>query len=176
MHPEIFKKFEDLISIYKPEIMENVLEIGADLNFSLLTSKVFKGVFNRVGLNLKPIQSNSTIQMVCGDSNDMDMYEEGSFDVVLSNATLEHDKYFWKSISEMRRVLSIGGLMVIGVPGYVGAESGNSTPTYMVHDLPGDYYRYSVQSCKEVFFEEFSNIDQTIMLHPPRIITSGIKV
>jgi hypothetical protein len=31
---------------------------------------------------------------------------------------LEHDKYFWKTVTEIRRVTRRGGVIVIGVPGY----------------------------------------------------------
>ena len=79
----------------------------------------------------------------------------GASDMVLCNATLEHDRYFWRSLAEMKRVLRPGGLLVIGVPGYVEnpeRDHGKSTHTYRVH-YKFDYYRFSEQAVRDVFFE-----------------------
>jgi len=174
MHKAIFSKFGTLVESYQMTGAANVLEIGAHIKKGLLSLPVFSNS-NKVGLNLKPFKSSKTITMVKGNSNDMSMFKDNEFDVVLSNATLEHDKYFWKSIAEMRRILAVGGLMIIGVPGYDGTNTADkSVPTYMIHDFPGDYYRYSKQSCKEIFFDGFKHINQTVFLHPPRIVTAGI--
>lgn len=48
----------------------------------------------------------------------MDCFEDQKFDAVLCNAVLEHDKYFWKTIAEIKRVTKPDGLIVIGTPGY----------------------------------------------------------
>jgi len=120
------------------------------------------------------------------------MFENETFDCVLCNAVLEHDKFFWKSIAEMRRVLKNGGLMIIGVPTYtnhwfhgitnfiVGRNFvfdffRNTTFCFKIHDAPGDYYRYSEQTVKEVFFDEFINVRTYTRLCPPRIIGCGFK-
>ena len=47
------------------------------------------------------------------------MFDDESFVLVMSNAVLEHDKHFWLTLAEMKRVTRPGGLMVIGVPGFV---------------------------------------------------------
>ena len=50
-----------------------------------------------------------------------------------------------------------------------------TTITFELHSATGDYYRFSPQTFKEVFFEGMSNVEiHTIML-PPRIIGVGIK-
>jgi hypothetical protein len=50
----------------------------------------------------------------------MSRFADGEFAAVLSNATLEQDPYFWKTVGEIHRVTSSGGFIAIGVPGYAG--------------------------------------------------------
>ena len=55
----------------------------------------------------------------------------------------------------MKRVLKPGGLLIISVPGYVQdpeRDLGRATHTYRVH-YRFDYYRFSEQAVREVFFE-----------------------
>ena len=178
MTDEIYFTFEKVLSLHINLNIERVLEVGATDVGCLLESSVFSESSLRVGLNQTSYPSNDICTRVNGNSNDMSMFNSGSFDVVLSNATLEHDKFFWKSIGEMRRVLAVGGFMAIGVPGYIGKNLPfKIVPTYNVHGerLYGDYYRYSEQACREVFFDGFSRISQTVVSCPPIIITSGFK-
>ena len=82
------------------------------------------------------MSSEGEIVAVTGNANRMDAFEDEMFDLVLSNATLEHDKHFWLSVAEMHRVLRPGGLLVIGVPGFIkdpDRDQGRSTLTYRVH-------------------------------------------
>jgi SAM-dependent methyltransferase len=50
--------------------------------------------------------------------NDMDGFDDASFDAIVCNATLEHDRMFWRTLAEVRRVLRPGGFFYVGVPGY----------------------------------------------------------
>ena len=105
---------------------------------------------------------------------------------------LEHDKYFWKSMSEMKRVLKKDGLLIIGAPSYknfwfhkitrfiVGKNSLSdflcyTTFCFKIHDAPGDYYRYSEQTFKEVFFEGFKSVKINTIMLPTRTIGYGFK-
>jgi SAM-dependent methyltransferase len=117
------------------------------------------------------------ITAVQGNANDMGMFEDESFDLVISNATLEHDKHFWLSVGEMHRVLAPGGLLIIGTPGYVEnpeRDRGKATDTYRVH-FRFDYYRFSSQAFREVFFAGMEDVAVQSILHPPRIIGLGFK-
>ena len=191
MHKKIYRYFEDILSRFT--ITGKVLEIGAvPTRDSLLMSPVLKDAQERIGINIDGGESMTALagkisnyqlnfKIITGNSNHMPMFADGQFQVVLSNATLEHDKYFWKSIAEMHRVLSPNGLMIIGVPGYVRDVKHEkhviTTLTHRVHDWPGDYYRFSEQACREIFFENFEVIEQKILIpHAPKIITSGIKL
>ena len=48
-----------------------------------------------------------------------------------------------------------------------------STLTLHVHNYPGDYYRFSPQAFREVFFEGMQDVEIFPLLTPPRIIGSG---
>jgi SAM-dependent methyltransferase len=156
---------------------ERALEVGGVLGpNSLLRAPELDGA-ERFCLNLVEMRSRKGVQAVTGNANDMSMFDDASFDLVLSNATLEHDRYFWRSLAEMKRVLRPGGLLVIGVPGYVknpARDRGKRTATYRVH-YRFDYYRFSEQAVREVFFEGMERVEVAPIMHPPRIIGRGFK-
>jgi len=189
MHEKIYSYFETILSNHP--ITGNVLEIGAvPTRDSLLFSHTLQSAALKIGINLDGGQSmtalsenltRTDVKILTANANDMPFFKTGTFQVVLSNATLEHDKYFWKTTGEMKRVLAVDGLMIIGVPGYVRdiicEDSPIATFTHRVHDWPGDFYRFSEQACREFFFEGFEVIDQKVLIikKTPKIITSGIK-
>jgi SAM-dependent methyltransferase len=131
----------------------------------------------RYCLNLVELPSDGEVTAVKGDANDMSVFKDDSFDLVVCCSTLEHDKRFWLSVAEMKRVLRPGGLLVIGVPGYVKDEErdqGRSTLTYRVH-YKFDYYRFSEQAVREVFFDGMERVRVRAMMTPPRLIGHGRK-
>lgn len=130
---------------------------------------------DRYCVNLAALESRAGIKAVAANANDLGVFEDASFDLVVSNATLEHDKHFWLSLGEMRRVLAPGGLLIIGAPGYVtdpDGDHGKSTHTYRVH-YHFDYYRFSEQAFREVFFAGMEDVEVRAILAPPRIIGIG---
>lgn len=151
------------------------LDVGGYVNkHSLLISPELEGV-DRYCLNLTNMRTDTPINPVVGNANDMHMFEDDWFDLVVSNATFEHDKYFWRSLAEIRRVTRPGGLVIIGVPGYtknVRPVVRRGTLTFAVH-YKFDYYRFSEQAVREVFFEGMEDVDVRAMLQPPRIIGHG---
>jgi SAM-dependent methyltransferase len=153
------------------------LEVGGVLGTkSLLRAPELEGA-DRYCLNLVELRPAADIKTVVGNANDMAMFDDDSFELVMTNATLEHDRYFWRSLAEMRRVLAPGGMLVIGVPGYIanpGRDRGKATHTYRVH-YRFDYYRFSEQAVREVFFEGMEDIAAQAIMHPPRIIGMGFK-
>jgi hypothetical protein len=50
-----------------------------------------------------------------------------------------------------------------------------ATITFQIHDAPGDYYRFSPQAFKEVFFEGMNDVEVRSIMLPPRIIGVGTK-
>ncbi len=200
MHPKIYQEFEQICS--KRHISGSVLEVGAiSSKMSLLCMKSLESATEKVGINLDGPHDFKDFRIHKGNANFMDCFEDNRFDVVLCNAVLEHDKYFWKTIAEIKRVTKPGGLIVIGAPGYkhfttekvVRAILKNiplirklrsnqyadlfftATLTFQMHDEPGDYYRFSAQTFKEVFLEDMDNVEVRSVMVPPRIIGAGTK-
>jgi len=170
-----------------------VLEIGAiPSDKSLLTLPALRGC-ERIGVNIEGDVSFDGFPIIACNSNDMPMFADGHFDCVLTNATIEHDPFFWKTCAEVRRVLRPGGVAVIGGPGFTMETStqalGLKSPwqgqadlewekcavTYRYHTAPDDYYRFSPSAFRDVVFEGFSDVTITSLMVPPRLIGHGVR-
>jgi SAM-dependent methyltransferase len=152
------------------------LEVGGVMGPKSLLSFPELADASRFCLNLVEMADADGIKAVTGNASNMP-FKSKQFDLVLSNATLEHDKHFWLSLREMKRVLRPGGLLIIGVPGYVEdpeSDHGRSTHTYRVH-YSFDYYRFSEQAVREVFFDGMKRASARVVPNPPRIIGWGWK-
>jgi len=68
-------------------------------------------------------------------------FGDQAFDVVISTEVLEHDDEFWRSVSEMGRVLRSGGALII-------TARGNG---FMPHDYPADFWRFMPASFHKLF-------------------------
>jgi ubiquinone/menaquinone biosynthesis C-methylase UbiE len=200
MHPTIYRAFEEILTPRR--IQGRVLEVGGTPNqYALLNMPCLSGAQEKLGINLEGPGRYRDFEIVQGNANAMTMFPDDSFDLILCNAMLEHDKCFWKTIAEIRRVTKPGGLAVLGVPAYVElakerrfrqtrlyrwgqrlrftqrlfAMIDEATVTYKVHNAPGDYYRFSEQAVKEIFFEGYEEIEVRTLMVPPRIIGVGRK-
>ncbi len=154
---------------------ERALEVGGVMGKGSLLRFPELAEADRFCLNLAEMPSADGITSITGNANKMD-FQDGSFDLVLCCSTLEHDKHFWLSVAEMKRVLRPGGLLVIGVPGYTKRDDdhGRSTVTYKVH-FKFDFYRFSEQAVREVFFDGMENVRVSAVLTPPRLLAHGRK-
>jgi SAM-dependent methyltransferase len=197
MHPAVFDVFEEICRAR--EIRGAVLEIGATPDDStLLNLPSLTGAAEKIGINKTGGSRFRDFTILEADANNMTGFPDQRFDAVLCNAVLEHDRFFWMTLAEIRRVVRVGGLVVIGAPGYrqlpfepklrrwlarLSRFSGNpdgwplqhSTLTLGVHNSPGDYYRFSEQTFREVFFEGMTDVVVRTVLVPPRIIGAGIR-
>ena len=197
MHPHVYREFERICR--ERGAGGAVLEVGAvPSRESLLCLPALEGARERVGLSLDGPSRFAGFEILRGNANAMDALESGRFDAVLCNSVLEHDPFFWRTLAEMRRVARPGALIAIGVPGYarnpprrlierlrplrrlplVGAwveARLASTPTLVVHDFPGDYYRFSAQAMREVFLEGLEEVEVREVMRPPRVIGAGRK-
>ena len=197
MHKIIFQEFEKICLV--KNIRGRVLEIGATPDdSSLLNMKALSNATEKIGLNIDGPYKYRDFSIIQGNANSMTCFQDGSFDLVLCSSVLEHDKYFWKTLGEMKRVTKSGGLLMIGVPGY-GSFPGekyvlgvikiivrlwpkinssflaNSAITLRPHNYPEDYYRFSPQAFKDIFFEDMVDVEIRTVMHPPRVIGFGIK-
>jgi SAM-dependent methyltransferase len=199
MHPRIYQEFESILS--ERPVHGSVLEIGAMASdSSLLCMKSLAGASSKIGIDLDGPHEYKDFKIVKGNSNAMDCFQDNTFDAVLCSSTLEHDKYFWKTLSEIKRVTKPGGLIVIGVPGYAKLKAEKikalwarmplvrrlqvhqylnllftGTVTFQIHNWPGDFYRFSPQAIREVFMEGLEQVEVRTIMLPPRNIGIGIK-
>ena len=176
MSPRVKRRFHTIIrrSGIRPE---RALEVGGLMGEDSLLRFPELAAAERYCLNLVELPSDGEVTAVKGNANDMREFKRDWFDLVVCCSTLEHDKRFWLSCAEMRRVLRPGGLLVVGVPGYVKDEErdqGRSTLTYRVH-YRFDYYRFSEQAVREVFFDGMERVRVRAMMTPPRLIGHGWK-
>ena len=157
---------------------ERALEVGGLMGDDSLLRFPELASADRYCLNLLELPSEHGITAVKGNANNMrDLFRSSWFDLILCCSTLEHDKRFWRSVSEMRRVLRPGGLLIISVPGYIKdpeTDHGRSTLTYRVH-YSYDYYRFSEQAVRQVFFEGMERVRVRPFMLPPRIFGHGYK-
>src|SRR5215831_19116763 len=117
MLPRVYQEFERIC--VRREAGGAVLEVGAvPSDFSLLCMESLRNATEKIGINLDGPAEYKDFRILRGNANCMECFDDNRFDTVLCNATLEHDKYFWKTVAEMKRVTKPKGLIVIGAPGY----------------------------------------------------------
>ena len=191
MHPTIYQEIRQIVSSLKPK--GRILEVGAVPNAeSLLAMDELRGE-DCVGVNIEGNSEFGGFKILKANGNDLSMFPTGHFDLVLSNATIEHDPFFWKTCAEMRRVLRVGRAALIGAPGFTMesglGELGIPTPwtddhlrswtdsalIFRYHGAPMDYYRFSPAAFREVIFEGYRDITIKSVMIPPRIIGCGFK-
>jgi SAM-dependent methyltransferase len=198
MHPAIFAAFDQICR--EQQAGGRVLEIGAVPHPStLLALPSLAGASEKLGINIAGASRGADFRILAGDANAMSDFADASFDVILCNSMLEHDRRFWLTLREVRRVARPGALVAIGVPGYaelrmplrrlgrwlarlpvLGAAARRQldalktgTPTLAPHNMPGDYYRFSEQAVREVFLEGLDAPQVRRLLAPPRILGWG---
>jgi SAM-dependent methyltransferase len=198
MHDRIFAAFDRLCR--ERGAGGDVLEIGAmPTSTTLLCLPALAGARSRVGVNLDGDATFGGFRILRANANDLRTFEDASFDTVLANSVLEHDPRFWLTLAEIRRVARPGALIALGVPGYVPGSSATiarrvarlpvigaavrrlaagrlaSTATLVVHDFPGDYYRFSPQAMREVLLQGLEEREVAQLMSPPRLLGSGRK-
>jgi len=198
MHSKVFAEFEAICR--QRRAGGDVLEVGSMPSpDTLLCLPCLRDAKSKTGINLDGSFTMGDFEIGRANANCMSCFADESFDTVLCNSVLEHDRHFWKSIGEIFRVARAGALIAIGVPGYTvlpvertlsraagalrragisGARldaMDASTPTLRIHLYPGDYYRFSPQAVREVFLDGLVETEVRTVLLPPRIIGAGVK-
>jgi SAM-dependent methyltransferase len=192
MHKTIYQAFERICS--ERNAGGTVLEVGAKPSAkTLLAMKCLENAREKIGINLNPSATFADFGVVQGNANDMSIFPDDRFDTVLCNAMLEHDKFFWKTISEIYRVTRRGGLVVLGVPAFVTLPVNRwldakslqvpilkslfqSTLTFKVHNAPGDYYRFSRQAVEEVLLAGMNNTQIEVINCPHALSAQALRV
>jgi SAM-dependent methyltransferase len=186
MHPAIYAEFEAIVARLRPA--GPVVEIGAVPNATSLLAMPALGHLERVDVNLGIEGRYKDFKVLRGNGNDMkSLFRDAYAGCVISNATLEHDRFFWRTLSEMRRILRPGGAAILGVPSFTvqanisdlglvkNGEFEKSALVFRYHGAPKDYYRFSETAVSEVFFDGFADVQVKSIMIPPRTIGCGIR-
>jgi SAM-dependent methyltransferase len=189
VHPRLNELYQQLAKKY--EMRGPFLEVGVGAKEdAILSGDYFQGLPQRFATNLSDKEitqeaDGANLQFIRCNSNDMkDQFADGQFGTVFSNAVIEHDKYFWRSLDEMKRVLAPGGILVVGAPGYIArkhlkaemfiAGVENATATYDIHAAP-DYWRFSRTAFREVICEGLDILETLIFARTPILVALARK-
>lgn len=194
MHDAVFAEFARLTATLPPP--RRVLEVGIARDAKpLLDLPALQGA-ECLGLGLDPPSSHPRARLVTCNAHDLGAWQDESFDLVLCNSMLEHDPEFWRSLSEMRRLVRPGGHIALGVPGFgaMGIRRGGwrrrlaalalgvpvaalraSSLTLGLHGYPDDHYRFSTSAMTQVLLAGFEPVSLRQILSPPRLIGLGRK-
>jgi hypothetical protein len=185
----VFDTFAKIVRDIKPR--GKIVELGAvPSSDSLLTLPELSGE-HRVGVNISGASHFGGFEILKMNANNMALFDDRSVDCVLSNAMLEHDNYFWLTLAEIRRILRPGAWAILGVPAFTddglisklgqgthwpisdANDYHNATLTFKQHGAPKDFYRFSKEAVRSVFFEGFERVTLVNVMIPPRIVGYG---
>lgn len=183
MSPLVFNCFAEIVSRrLSGDKPLSALEVGAG-GWTLLSIPAFD-TGTRIALNLsfdRITDQLARTERIIGNGNHLP-YDDASLDCVMSCSVLEHDKYFWRSTREVHRVLRPGGYFIVGVPIYMTlpTDKDHTTLTYARHGLAynADYYRFSEQAVREIFFEGYEEVTDEVVVRQypnPYLIAAGRK-
>jgi SAM-dependent methyltransferase len=158
MNPSVYKTIEQTLNKLKPQ-GQRVLEVGVGPNVRnrIVNLNIFKD-FDKYCLDIVNRPKHADHKMIQANANNMP-FKNQSFDVVVSNAMLEHDPCFWLTIQESHRVLKNNGLFMLSAPGFWHGFKG----VYPEHGK--DYYRFNPMVFSEVFFKKYNKINVIKVLH-----------
>jgi len=140
-----------------PEVKGKVLEVGSrDINGSIKQRLI------RHGLEYTGLDMIAPADIIANAHDIKAIMRSETYDLVICMDTLEHDNMFWITIDNMRWVLKKGGWLVICTPSYA----------WSIHEWPGDYYRFSTQAFREIFFVGYKELYMDVVGDP--IIPSEI--
>lgn len=87
-----------------------------------------------------------------------------SFDIVVSTETLEHAENWREAITEMKRVLRPGGILIVTARG----------PGFPYHGFPHDHWRFTVDDFKAIFSD--MKIEACLQDTAPGVLFKGVKI
>lgn len=110
---------------------------GLTLDIGCGTSPYAKYFPNRTGLDIKRVEGVDVVGSIYQLP-----FEDEKFDNILCTEVLEHLHSSKEAIDEMRRVLKKKGLLIL-----------STRFLFPLHDVPGDYYRFTKYGLKHLFRE-----------------------
>ena len=122
-----------------------VLELGSlDVNGTI--KPAFVGTEHYTGLDMR---EGPGVDIVCHAAELQHRHGLGKFDCIVATSFFEHDATFWETLAGVHKLLSVGGWFVLTVP----------TPEWGYHAEPKDYYRFTTDALRDVFFHRFDEVE-----------------
>ena len=116
-----------------------VCELGSyDVNGSVRPLIAVLKPIEYVGIDLR---EGPGVDVVADVSSGVLPDRHGQFDIVISTETLEHVQSWKLFLAEMKRLAKLGGHLFLTC----------RSPGFVIHDYPGDYWRFTVEQIGETF-------------------------
>lgn len=131
----------ECIEFFKDRMKGKLLDLGCG-------NKPYSAVYNEicessVGCDVPfSLHKNSEVEVLCYAEDIDKHFEPGYFDCILCTEVLEHTVNDRKVISNINRILKNNGCLIISAPF-----------TYVLHEAPHDYRRYTVFGLKNIIEE-----------------------
>jgi len=145
-------------NLSKEEIQgKRILEVGSyNVNGSLRDGVMVHNPAEYVGVD---IEAGPGVDIVCSSDSVLARFGKESFDVVISTCTLEHVVNVKPSISDMKNVCKVGGIILLIVPS-----------VWPEHNHPIDYWRFSKEDISEIFSDfETLILEEKPTFHGPKV-------
>ena len=124
-----------------------------------------------------------------GNPNDMSqLFDDGCFTTVIWDRALEGDALFWRTVAEIKRVLTPGGALMLCTRGFVKTNkfgvkvvgaNGNPVPfltaTSAVAAVRSDYLRFSPQGLRKTVLDGFDVREMRSAFMVPHLFAVAVK-
>lgn len=118
---------------------KRIIEIGAvDINGSMRPDIEALGPSQYLGID---IAHGPGVDEICSVYDLVERYGVESFDIAISSEMMEHVHDWRKAISQMKRILRPGGVLLITTRSH----------GFPYHDFPFDYWRYELDDMRAIF-------------------------
>jgi SAM-dependent methyltransferase len=187
-HARITLELETLAAMHKAHGPYLEVYGGPPENAALLTKYFIGEERHAIGPEESATRDGVTFHQ--GDPNDMrGLFADGRFTTVLWNSALAHDRRFWCSLEEIKRVLAPGGVLIVAtadfsksaiqssikIAGRKGTAIANATLTQAIHPTRPDYWRISPQAMRKTILDGFDIREVHQAMMPSQVFGVGVK-
>ncbi len=166
-----------------------ILEITIGTRHTAVTTAPFFAGFERHVLLPGESGEEGGTHFHKGNPNDMSqLFDDGCFTTVIWDRALERDALFWRTVAEIKRVLTPGGALMLCTRGFVKTNkfgikvvgaNGNPVPfltaTSAVAAVGGDYLRFSPQGLRKTVLDGFDVRELRSAFMVPHLFAVAVK-